>query len=58
MKELATGTLTALLIAATTTLAMAQGHVRRGDIYNDRVASQSQEFGQSPASQNSGIEGQ
>jgi hypothetical protein len=58
MKKFATGTFTALLIAATTTLAMAQGQVRHNDMYNDRAAWQSQEFGQSPASQNSGIEGQ
>jgi hypothetical protein len=58
MKKLATGTVAALLIAATTSLAMAQGHhsKRYYDYANGGAAAQSQNYSTSPASMNSGIE--
>jgi hypothetical protein len=57
MKKLATGTFAALLIAATTSLAMAQGHhSRRYYNYAGGSNAQSQDYGTSPASVNSGIE--
>ena len=63
MKKLATGTFAALLIAATTSLAMAQGHhtKRYYDYANGGVGAQSQDaqsndYNTSPASTNAGIE--
>jgi hypothetical protein len=57
MKKLATGTVAALLIAATTSLAMAQGH--QGTSYYNYAggsAAQTQDYNTSPASSNAGIE--
>jgi hypothetical protein len=55
MKKLATATVTALLIAATTSLAMAQGNQsKRYYNYSDSSA-QSQDYNTSPASSNAGI---
>jgi hypothetical protein len=58
MKKLATATVTALLIAATTSLAMAQGtHGQR--YYNYAGSSvQGKDYNTSPASTNSGLEQQ
>jgi hypothetical protein len=56
MKKLATGTVAALLIAATTSLAMAQGHSKRYYNYAGGSNAQSQDYNTSPASTNSGIE--
>jgi hypothetical protein len=57
MKKLATGTVAALLIAATTSLAMAQGHQsKRYYNYAGGSNAQSQDYNTSPASTNSGIE--
>jgi hypothetical protein len=57
MKKLATGTVTALLIAATTSLAMAQGHhSKRYYNYAGGSNAQSQNYNTGPASMNSGIE--
>jgi hypothetical protein len=58
MKKLATGTVTALLIAATTSLAMAQGHHSKRYFDYSGSATQSQSYDTSPASMNSGIEQQ
>jgi hypothetical protein len=58
MKKLATATVTALLIAATTSLAMAQGnHSQRYYNYAGSAA-QSRDYNTSPASTNSGLEQQ
>jgi hypothetical protein len=56
MKKIATGTVAALLIAATTSLAMAQSHHSRR--YYDYYGGfgQSQNYNTSPSSMNSGIE--
>ena len=55
MKKLATATVTALLIAATTSLAMAQGnHSKRYFDYSG-AAAQSQDYNTSPASTDAGI---
>jgi hypothetical protein len=59
MKKIATGTFTALLIAATTSLAMARGHhtERYYDYYDGGgYGAQSQQSNTSPASTNAGIE--
>jgi hypothetical protein len=58
MKKLATVTMTALLIAATTSLAMAQGqHSKRYYNYSGSAA-QSQDYNTSPASTNAGLDQQ
>jgi hypothetical protein len=58
MKKIATGIATALLIAATTSLAMAQDGAKRYYNYsNDSSAyTASQQYNTSPASSDSGIE--
>jgi hypothetical protein len=60
MRNLATGTVAALLIAATTSLAMAQGHHNRRyyDYYGgyNGAPAAGQNYDVSPASPNSGIE--
>jgi hypothetical protein len=57
MKKIATGTVTALLIAATTSLAMAQDqHSKRYYNYdNSTSGGQTQDYNTSPGSTNAGI---
>jgi hypothetical protein len=55
MNKIVTATVTALLIAATTSLAMAQDYQAR-HIYDYSAAAQAQDYNNSPASSNSGIE--
>jgi hypothetical protein len=57
MKKITTGIATALLIAATTSLAMAQDSAKRYSNYpNDSAYTASQQYNTSPASSDSGIE--
>ena len=57
MKKLVTGTFAALLIAATTSLAMAQGHhSKRYYNYAGGPNAQSQDYNTGPSSMNSGID--
>jgi hypothetical protein len=58
MKKLATATVTALLIAATTSLAMAQGNQSKRYYNYSGSSAQSQDYNTSPASTNSGLEQQ
>jgi hypothetical protein len=58
MKKLATATVTALLIAATTSLAMAQGNQSKHYYNYSAPSAQSHDYNTSPASTNSGLEQQ